>query len=450
MRNTTCFTTVLTGILLTLAATLSGGCSGGGSNPSRAVAVANAGPDQHVTAGQLVTLNGSASQSPTNALLMYQWTLTTKPVNSAATLANPTSVHPTFTADFVGIYVVTLTVIDGTVNSQSDAVVIEAQLSSFAQAALQAYVKASNTGAGNTDLTDQFGRSVALSGDTLAVGARGEDSAATGINGNQNDDSASSAGAVYVFTRTAGVWSQQAYVKASNTGSSDQFGYSVALSGDTLAVGARGAGTVYVFTRTAGVWSQQASLKASNTMVGDGFGESVALFGDTLTVGAIGESSDATGINGDQTNNNAFGAGAVYVFTRTAGVWSQQAYMKASNTGSSDQFGWSVALSGDTLAVGAFLEGSDATRINGDQTNNNAPASGAVYVFTRTGTTWSQQAYVKASNTGSGDFFGRSVALSGDMLAVGASFERSAATGIDGNQNDNSVIGAGAVYVYAK
>ena len=93
-----------------------------------------------------------------------------------------------------------------------------------------------------------------------------------------------------------------------------------------------------------------------------------------------------------------------------ARVWSQQAYIKASNTGGGDEFGRSVAISDNTLMVGAIGEDSNATGINGDQSDNLALDSGAVYVFTRSGTVWSQQAYVKASNTGGGDVFGFSVA----------------------------------------
>ncbi len=157
-----------------------------------------------------------------------------------------------------------------------------------------------------------------------------------------------------------------------------------------------------------------------------------------------------TGINGDQGDNNADLSGAVYVFTRDgAGVWSQQAYVKASNTDAGDRFGWSVALSDNTLAVGAHEEDSAATGINGDQGDNAALFAGAVYVFTRDSAgVWSQQAYVKASNTEAGDIFGDQVALSGDTLAVGASFEASAATGIDGDQSDNNADRSGAVYAF--
>ena len=335
------------------------------------------------------------------------------------------------------------------------------------------YVKASNT-----DRNDRFGNSVALSGDgnTLAVGAWGEDSNVTGINRDQTDNSVSNAGAVYVFTRSGSNWSQQAYLKASNTEDGDSFGVSVALSsdGNTLAVGANReesnatgiggdqadnsaalSGAVYVFTRSGNNWSQQTYLKASNTDSSDFFGISVTLSsdGNTLAVGAWFEASNATNINGNQADNSASYAGAVYLFTRSGSNWSQQAYLKASNTDSGDRFGWSVALSGDgnTLAVGAWGEDSNATGIDGDQADNSASTAGAVYLFTRSGSNWSQQAYLKASNTDSGDQFGISVALSsdGNTLAVGAR-EDSNATGINGDQGDNSISNAGAVYVFIR
>jgi hypothetical protein len=334
----------------------------------------------------------------------------------------------------------------------------------------QAYIKASNTNAG-----DRFGFSVALSGDTLAVGADQEDSNATGINGDEADNSLSSSGAVYMYTRSGTQWSQQAYIKASNTNAGDRFGSSVALSGDTLAVGANqedsnatgingvqndnsrnNAGAVYVFTRDAGTWSQQSYIKASNTDAGDSFGTSTALFGDTLAVGANGEASKATGINGDEADNSLVNAGAVYVFTRDGAAWSQQAYIKASNTGhdplslSNDAFGWSIALSGDTLAVGAVFEDSNATGIDADQADNSQPDAGAVYVFTRDGAAWSQQAYIKPSNTDSGDEFGWSLALSGDNLAVGSINEDSSSTGIGGDQINNDLTNSGAVYLFRR
>jgi hypothetical protein len=225
---------------------------------------------------------------------------------------------------------------------------------------------------------------------------------------------------------------QLAYIKASNTNGQDWFGDAVAISGNTLVVGAwgeaskakgvnglqgdnslPGAGAVYVFVLSNGVWTQQAYLKASATDINDQFGKEVAISGDTIVVGAPYEDSNATGINGNHYNDMAQDAGAVYVFTRTAGVWSQQAYLKASNTDAGDYFGASLNISGETLVVGAPGEASNATGINGDQTNNAAPSSGAVYVFTRSGNSWSQQAYIKASNTDMNDKFGYSTSIAG-------------------------------------
>jgi hypothetical protein len=323
----------------------------------------------------------------------------------------------------------------------------------------QAYLKASNT-----DANDQFGVSVAISGDTLAVGAQFEDS-----NGSQADNSAQDSGAVYVFTRSGGVWTQQAYLKANNAETNDQFGVNVALEGDTLAVGAYNeasgsccidhpgnnnnapaSGAVYVFTRTGGVWTQQAYVKASHATAGSLFGYSLALSGDTLTVGAPFEDSGATGVNGDQDNNAAPESGAVYVFTRTAGIWTQQAYIKASNTGTGDRFGGDIDLLGDTLAVGARLEASGASMVNVDETDNSAPGAGAVYVFTRTAGVWSQQAYLKSAHAEANQNFGGALTLGVDILAVGARLEDSRSTGINGVQDDHNAPDSGAIYVFKR
>ena len=327
----------------------------------------------------------------------------------------------------------------------------------------QAYLKASNTDAG-----DRFGWLVTIDGDTVVVGAPHENSNATAVNGNQADNSAGDSGAAYVFTRSGTNWSQQAYLKASNTGAGDEFGIAVAISGDTVVVGASiedsnatgvngdetnnleaQSGAAYVFTRSAITWSQQAYLKASNTDGFDQFGNAVAISGDTVVVGALEESSNATGVNGDETNHSSGASGAAYVFTRSGTIWNQQAYLKASNTDASDNFGWSVTIAGDTALVAARFESSNATGVNGNQGDDSAGHSGAVYVFTRSGTTWSQQAYVKASNTGAIDGFGWSVAISGDTALMGAYREDSNATGVNGNQADNSANSAGAAYVFA-
>ncbi len=330
----------------------------------------------------------------------------------------------------------------------------------------QAYLKASNTG-GAFPLGDSFGHSVSISGDTVVVGAYEEDSNATGVNGDQNNNSAANSGAAYVFVRDGTSWSQQAYLKASNTGAGDRFGFNVGVSGDTVVVGAlyedsaatgvNGneaddsaplSGAAYVFVRSGTSWSQQAYLKASNTEEQENFGAAVAISDDTLVVGAHDEDSNATGVNGNQANNSALNSGAAYVFVRSGTSWSQQAYLKASNTGTGDDFGRALTISDDTVVVAAPLEDSDAAGVNGNQTNNNASLSGAAYVFVRSGTSWSQQAYLKASNADAGDYFGWSVANSLDTVVVGAFFENSGATGVNGNQAGNNVVDAGAAYVF--
>ena len=261
----------------------------------------------------------------------------------------------------------------------------------------QAYLKALNTGAG-----DGLGNSVAISGDTIAVGIPGDDSGAIGVNGDAFDNSRTNSGAVAILVRAQGVWQQQAW------------------------------------------------LKASNPDMGDLFGAAVALDGDTLAVGAFWEDSAARGVNGDQTDNSATNSGAVYVFQRTGTNWAQQAYLKLSNTEGGEEFGRAVAISGDTIVAGAALEWSAATGVNGDQADNSAPVAGAAYVFVREGTNWTQQAYLKASNTEASDRFGDSVAIDGDTIAVGAVFEDSGATGANGNQFDNSITNSGAVYVFVR
>jgi hypothetical protein len=349
----------------------------------------------------------------------------------------------------------------------------------------QAYVKASNPRE-----SAAFGHAVALSadGNTMAVSAFWEPSAATGINGNQRDESIPQAGAVYVFTRRGTTWTQQAYVKASNTGEAgtadtfgegDQFGFSMALSADgsTLAVGAltedggvpgingnqtsnaaASAGAVYVFTRTGDAWSQQAYVKSANIDAGDMFGYAVALSADgsILAVGAFDEDGSARGINGKPDNMNN-GSGAAYVFTRTGGTWSQQAYIKASNGEPQDSFGVHVALDddGDTLLVGSLDEDCSATGVNPPGCGSDWKedlSMGAAYVFVRSGTTWAQQAFIKASNTGFNDWFGSRVTLSGDgnTAAVGASLEDGSATGINGRQDNDAAGEAGAVYLFTR
>ena len=335
----------------------------------------------------------------------------------------------------------------------------------------QAYIKASNTGeAGVGDAYgegDQFGFSLALSddGNTIAVGAIGEDSKASGINGDQTDNSLTESGATYVFTRTGTTWSQQAYIKSSVPARNVLFGYAVGLSsnGDTLVSSAydddRGKGSMYVFTRSGGAWTQQARLQARIAENGDSFGVSLSLSndGNTLAVGSHDEDCLATGVNPPGCDNDFrtdTSSGAAVVFVREGSTWTEQALLKASNTGKGDWFGARIAVSGDgnTVAVGAPLEDSAAQGINGKQDDESAQESGALYFFTRSGTTWTQLAYVKASNTSKGDEFGSSVALNRDgrLMVVTARSESSGAKGVNGNQADRSAPEAGAAYVFVR
>lgn len=296
----------------------------------------------------------------------------------------------------------------------------------------QTYIKSSNP-----EKDDTFGQALDVSGNTLVVGARGEDSnSAT----DQSNNSISASGAVYVFVNNNGTWTQEAYLKASNPDQSDSFGGAVAIDGDTLVVGAPlessnatgvngdqnnnaaiRSGAAYVFKRANGTWTQQAYLKATNPRFEDSFGLSLAIHGDTIAVGAPFEDSGEAGINAPGTDGSKSSAGAVYVFTRTNDVWSHQAYIKSSNPDIEDRFGYSVALEGDTLAVGAYGEQSAATGLNGDQADNTADKRGAVYIFGRSNNVWSQQTYLKPSDVTS--WFGWHVAMSGDTLAVGARFD---------------------------
>jgi len=320
--------------------------------------------------------------------------------------------------------------------------------------AQEAYLKASNSANGDVN---HFGGAIALDGDTLVVAQPGDDSDAVGVNGDPFNTGAPNSGAVFVFVRSGGTWVQQAYIKPSNTGWNDAFGSSVAIDGDTLVVGSIGqdssatnSGAVYVFTRTAGVWSEQSFLKASNPGVLDGFGASVDVDRNTLIVGAPNEDSSAVGLGGSQTDNSAPDAGAVYVFKRTGTLWLHEAYIKASNTESGDKFGSSVALVGNTAVIGAVDEDSNAVGVNGSEANNSEGQAGAAYVFTRFGSLWTQQAYLKASNSDSGDRFGSALHLNGDTLVVGSTGESSASTGVNGVQLDESVPNAGAAYVFVR
>jgi hypothetical protein len=294
-------------------------------------------------------------------------------------------------------------------------------------------------------------------------------------------------GAVYIFTRRGDGWSQQAHLKASNTGEGDQFGYALSLSddGNTLAVGAmdedsissgingnqsdnsaNGAGAVYVFTRSGNNWTQQAYVKAGNAQGGDLFGFCLGLSsdGNTLAVCAFDEDSASSGVNGQTEGSNVNGSGAAYVFTRSGSTWTQQAYIKASNPTPQAAFGTALALSGDgnTLAICAIDEDGLEPGVNAPQWQADTPATsrtrdpdhsaGAVYLFTRSGGHWAQQVYFKSSNIRRDDYFGLRMALDheGSVLAVAAPLQGGGGRGLNPPQDDFSAPESGAVYVFGR
>mgnify|MGYP003673450731 CR=1 FL=1 len=285
-----------------------------------------------------------------------------------------------------------------------------------------------------SSFNDRYARDVAISGDTIVVGAP------------QIDVFGSNAGAVYVYTRSGVIWSEQAVLISAPLVANGSFGTSVAIDGDTLVAGG-GNDEAFVFTRAGSTWTQRAIVTGSNTQSGDYFAETVTLHGGTLVIGACGEDGSSPGVNG-VSNENADESGAVYVFTGSGSTWQQQAYIKASNVGDYDRFGSSIAVHGDTLVVGAYQEDSSSTGVNSTP-DDSSDESGAAYVFTRSNGTWSQQAYLKAFNTDPNDRFGSSVALSGETILVGASGERTGAAGINPIP-DNDGTYRGAAYVFTR
>lgn len=338
--------------------------------------------------------------------------------------------------------------------------------------------------ASNAELNDDL-RSPVISADgmTFAVLALSEDSDATGINGDQTNNNAFNLGtrAIYIFRNTGGVWSQEAYIKPPAITAFDRFGESMSLSGDgsTLAVGSSqedsgsigiggdpnddsgpaNSGAVHIYRRSGSNWALEEFIKASNPGVGDFFGKSASLSddGNTLVVGAFRESSADTGPGADESSDQAPNAGAAYVFVRTGSTWRQETYLKASNTDAGDEFGFAARISGDgnTIAIGADFEASNAVGIGGDETNNSANATGAIYVFVRSGATWEQQAYIKASNSRDGLQLGIGNAIDfsfdGNTMVVGAFKENSDSQGINGDETTPAQFSSsGAAYLFVR
>jgi len=227
---------------------------------------------------------------------------------------------------------------------------------------------------------DNFGYSVFVSGDTALIGAYG-----------CNDYK----GAAYVFTRSGSSWTQQAKLNPTDGVPGDHyFGWSVFVSDGTALIGAYGykglQGAAYVFTGSGSSWTQQAMLTAPDGEQGDNFGYSVSMSGDTALIGAYGCN---------------YGRGAVYVYTRSGSSWTQQAKLTASDSTAMDNFGFSISVSGDTALIGAY-------GCNSFQ--------GAAYVYTRSGSSWTQQAKLTASDGATFNYFGYTVFVSGDTALIGA------------------------------
>lgn len=334
----------------------------------------------------------------------------------------------------------------------------------------EAYIKPTHP-----DPRDAFGFSLAISDDgtTLAVGALREDGADPGVDGNQRSNTANDSGAVFVFVRTTQGWTQQAYLKAEHVRPDDAFGWSVALSadGDTLAVGtlressggrgtgatagqghAENSGAVYTYRRRDGAWEPQSFLKASNADPGDLFGLAVDLSADGRLL-AVSAGNEASGLPHDPADNSSPGSGAVYLWADPdgTGAWDQVAWLKAGNVDRGANYGTSVDLSpdGQTLAVGAIGEATGPDRAaDPDLRYVNA---GAVYVYRSLGWPGRKPHFLKPEVVRLNTNFGRSVALTDDagLLAIGASWEHSDATGIDGDATREGAGFSGAAYLFS-
>jgi hypothetical protein len=255
-------------------------------------------------------------------------------------------------------------------------------------------IEVANLVASDGTTSDYFGYWVAVDGDTVVIGAFGD------------DDNGVSSGSAYVFSRSGSTWEQQAKLTASDRTTGDYFGYSVAVDGDTAVIGAPydddngvSSGSAYVFSRSGSTWEQQAKFTASDGDQYDYFGRSVAVDGDTAVIGAFGD------------DDNGSSSGSAYVFSRSTSTWEQQYKLMASDGAPYDYFGRSVAVDGDTAVIGAY----------GD--DDNGDNSGSVYVFSRNASTWEQQYKLMASDGAPYDYFGKSVAVDGYTAVIGAPYD---------------------------
>lgn len=245
-----------------------------------------------------------------------------------------------------------------------------------------------------------FGRSVAISGNTAVIGMEGDDDACPGY---PNCVS----GAAYVYVKANDLWELQAKLRAHDSMGGDYFGHAVAISGDTIVVGsyqsdlpgAGNTGAAYVFVRDNGVWTQQAKLVPSDPRPQLWFATAVAISADTAVIGAPYDSPTFP----------MYRFGSAYVYVRKGNEWTQQAKLQAPDAASNDYFGRTVAVSNDTIAVSAYLDD-----VNG------LTDAGSAYVFKRSEGNWTMETKLTASDAKAADWFGRHLALEGSTLIVGA------------------------------
>jgi hypothetical protein len=256
---------------------------------------------------------------------------------------------------------------------------------------------------------DRFGCSVSVSGDIAAIGVP------------YDDDNGTDAGSVYVFVRSESTWGTAVRLTPGDAAAGDLFGSSVAVSGDTMVVGAPtndtngvDAGSAYVFVREGSTWTEAATLTPDDAAAGDRFGCSVSVSGDTAIVGAYLDS------------DNGGSSGSAYVFARSGSTWSQAAKLTPHDGAALDLFGLSVSVDGDTALVGAPFD------------DDSGMESGSAYVFSRSGSVWTQSAKLTAADGAEADWFGGSVSVSGDITVVGA------------RRDDDNGPDSGSAYVFVR
>jgi hypothetical protein len=261
-----------------------------------------------------------------------------------------------------------------------------------------------------TDASDfaHFGYTVGISGERIVVGAREESRIA------------SSAGAAYVFHRDGSAWAQEAKLTAAAPAADQQFGWSVAIDGDRVLVGALGdkyhgveSGAAYLFHRASNGWVRDQRLVPPDPKVEQRFGYSVSLQANSAVVGAY------------RDNSGGYESGAAYVYENRGKTWTEGQKLIASDARASEYFGWSVAVDGARVVVGAWYDGDGST-----------DPLGSVYVFHKNGAQWNQEKKLIANQRTPMHLFGWAVAVNGPTVAVGARLD------------DEAADKAGAVYLY--